>query len=102
MNIKIVRKWINDKIISIPMTCEEKIPRLEYKQHENVLIITVLGQWKTSSQERIRLLGRWESLLLQWSHLDEFKLTCDDSVEWDSSFGRLFDSCKKRFEQKWK
>jgi len=85
LNIKIVRKWIHDKIISIPMTCEEKIPRLEYKQVENVLIITVLGEWETSSQERIRLLERWESLLLQWSHINEFKLTCHDSIQWDSS-----------------
>ena len=63
-----------------------------------MLIITVLGQWKTSSQVE---LFAWKMgvFALQWSHLDEFKLTCDDSVEWDSSLV-VFLIRAKRFEQK--
>ena len=42
------------------------------------------GTWDIESKERVRLLRRWESLLLQWKE-HSFQISCDENINWDSS-----------------
>jgi phospholipid/cholesterol/gamma-HCH transport system permease protein len=66
-------------------SCDEKIPRIEHHQNNSDVSITICGYWSLNSRERLRLLRRWESLVLQWKDVMRFEIKCDESLVWDSS-----------------
>ena len=66
-------------------TCEDKIPRIEHQRDECGVSIFLGGTWDIESKERVRLLRRWESLLLQWKDVSHFTISCDENINWDSS-----------------
>ena len=66
-------------------TCEDKIPRIEHQRDECGVSIILCGTWDIESKERVRLLRRWDSLLLQWKDVSHFQISCDENINWDSS-----------------
>ena len=66
-------------------SCDEKIPRIEHHQNNSDVSITICGYWNLNSRERLRLLRRWESLVLQWKDVLRYEIKCDESLVWDSS-----------------
>ena len=65
-------------------TCEDKIPRIEHQRDECGVSIILCGTWDIESKERVRLLRRWDSLLLQWKDVSHFQISCDENIT-DSS-----------------
>lgn len=76
-------------------SCDEKIPRIEHHQNKSDVSITICGYWSLNSRERLRLLKRWDSLLLQWKDVLRFEIKCDESLVWDSSLVVFLRNAKK-------
>ena len=61
-------------IINHVLILRRKIPRIEHHQNKSDVSITICGYWSLNSRKRLRLLRRWDSLLLQWKDVLRFEI----------------------------